>query len=100
MLYVALLLGCLRRALRLRSALLLDNLALRQQLAVYQRRHARPRLRAGGSVFLVAARTTVARLAFAAAVRPAGDGNPMASHRVATVLDVEEPQTRAWSPPN
>jgi hypothetical protein len=47
MLYVALLLGCLGRALRPRSALLLENLALRQQLAVYQRRGARPRLRAG-----------------------------------------------------
>jgi hypothetical protein len=42
MLYVALLLGCLRRALRPRSALVLENLALRQQLAVYQRRGARP----------------------------------------------------------
>ena len=46
MLYVALLLGCLRRALRPRSALLLENLALRQQLAVYQRPGARPRLHA------------------------------------------------------
>jgi hypothetical protein len=51
MLYVALLLGCLRRALRPRSALLLENLALRQQLAVYQRRGARPRLRAGDRRF-------------------------------------------------
>jgi hypothetical protein len=40
MLYVALLLGSLWRALRPRSALLLENLALRQQLAVYQRRGA------------------------------------------------------------
>jgi transposase InsO family protein len=51
MLYVALLLGCLRRALSPRSALLLENLALRQQLAVYQRRAARPRLRAGDRCF-------------------------------------------------
>jgi hypothetical protein len=42
MLYVALLLGCLRRALRPRSALLLENLALRRQLAVYQRRGCDP----------------------------------------------------------
>jgi hypothetical protein len=44
MLYVALLLGCLRRAVRPRSVLLLENPALRQQLAVYQRRGARPRI--------------------------------------------------------
>jgi hypothetical protein len=37
MLYVALLLGRCRRVLRPRSALLLENLALRQQLAVCQR---------------------------------------------------------------
>jgi hypothetical protein len=46
MLYVSLLLGCLRRALRARSALLPENLALRQQLALCQRLGARPR-RAG-----------------------------------------------------
>ena len=51
MLYVGLLLGSLRRTLRPRSALLLENLALRQQLAVYQRRGARPRLRAGDRRF-------------------------------------------------
>src|SRR6266542_6980888 len=51
MLYVALLLGCLRRTLRPRSALLLENLALRQQLAVYRRRGARPRLRVGDRCF-------------------------------------------------
>jgi putative transposase len=51
MLYVALLLGCLRRALSPRSALLLENLALRKQLAVYQRRRARLRLRAGDRCF-------------------------------------------------
>ena len=68
MFYVALLLGCLGRALRPMAALLLVDLALRQQLAVYQRR-ATPAPR-WGSVFLVAARPEVARLVFAAAVRP------------------------------
>jgi putative transposase len=53
MLYVALLLGSLRRALRPRSALLLENLALRQQLAVYLRRGTRPRLRAEDRRLLV-----------------------------------------------
>jgi hypothetical protein len=50
MLYVALLLGCLRRALRPRSVLLLET-GPWQQLAVYQRRGARPRLRAGDRCF-------------------------------------------------
>jgi hypothetical protein len=100
MLYVALLLACLSRSLRPRSAVLLENLALRQQLAVYQRRGARPPAPRWGSALLVAARTDVARLAFATAVRPARDRDSVASHGVAPVLDVEEPQTRAWSPPN
>jgi hypothetical protein len=41
MLYVALL-GCLRCAFRPRSALLLETLALRQQLTVYLRSGVRP----------------------------------------------------------
>ena len=42
MLYVALLLATLRRALRARRDLLIENLALRQQLAVYTRQTRRP----------------------------------------------------------
>jgi transposase InsO family protein len=45
MLYLTLLVGSIRRALRSRSELILENLALRQQLAVYQRRVVRPPLR-------------------------------------------------------
>ena len=44
-LYLNLLLGVLRRALRSRDDLLMENLVLRQQLAVYARRPKRPRLR-------------------------------------------------------
>jgi hypothetical protein len=51
MLYVALRRGRFRRALRPRSALLLENPALRQQLAVYQRRGVRPQIRAGDRRF-------------------------------------------------
>ena len=51
MLYVALFLGSLRRAFGPQSALILENIALRQQLAVYQRRGARPRLRPGDRRF-------------------------------------------------
>jgi putative transposase len=50
MLYVVLVLGCFRRALRPRSAVLLENLALRQQLAFYSGA-ARPRLHAGDRCF-------------------------------------------------
>jgi putative transposase len=43
--YLNLLLGLLRRALRSRDDLLMENLVLRQQLAVYARRPKRPSLR-------------------------------------------------------
>ncbi len=44
-LYVRLLIGVLRRSMRLRRDLLMENLVLRQQLAVYARQPKRPRLR-------------------------------------------------------
>jgi transposase InsO family protein len=49
-LYLALLLGSLR-VFEPRTALVLENLALRQQLAVYQRRGVRPQLRDGDRRF-------------------------------------------------
>ncbi len=51
MLYVVLLLATLRRALRARSDLLVENLALRQQLAVYTRQGRRPPLRSADRRF-------------------------------------------------
>jgi hypothetical protein len=50
-LYLALLLGSLRQVFGPRAALVLENLALRQQLAVYQRRAVRLRLRDGDRRF-------------------------------------------------
>ena len=44
-LYVGLLIGLVRRAMSRRRDLLIENLVLRQQLAVYARRPKRPRLR-------------------------------------------------------
>jgi hypothetical protein len=41
----SLLLGCIFRIFRSRSNLLLENLMLRQQLAVFKRRHPRPDIR-------------------------------------------------------
>ena len=43
----------LRSFFRGRRALVLENLALRQQLAVYRRAHNRPRLRSADRVFWV-----------------------------------------------
>ena len=51
LLYLDLVVGTLRRAGRPRRDLLWENLALRQQLAVYQRQAHRPRLRQRDRVF-------------------------------------------------
>jgi putative transposase len=50
------LLGCVRRAFQSRSRLLLENLVLRQQLAVFKRKHPRPRLYAADKFFWIAIR--------------------------------------------
>ena len=47
------LLGALRSAFRRRSDLILENIALRQQLAVFKHRHPRPRLSHPGRLFWV-----------------------------------------------
>src|SRR5260370_38278607 len=52
--FIGLCLGTLVRLLRARRSLLLENLALRQQLAVRKRRHPRPRLDLLDKLFWVA----------------------------------------------
>src|SRR6266849_10287935 len=54
--FIGLCLGTLVRLLRARRSLLLENLALRQQLAVLKRRHPRPRLDLVDKLFWVAIR--------------------------------------------
>src|SRR6266581_7214450 len=54
--FIGLCLGTLVRLLRARRSLLLENLALRQQLAVLKRRHPRPRLDLLDRLFWVAVR--------------------------------------------
>jgi len=54
--YVGLGLGLLTRCLQSHRSLLLENLALRQQLAVLKRKHPRPRMRAFDRIFWVLAR--------------------------------------------
>ena len=51
-----LLIGTLHRVLRAKRSLLLENLALRQQLAVLKRKHPRPRLAIFDKVFWILAR--------------------------------------------
>src|SRR5207253_10051636 len=53
---MGLLFGAILRLFRARRSLLLENLALRQQLAALKRRHPRPRLAAFDKVFWVLAR--------------------------------------------
>src|SRR5580692_9851598 len=45
--------GFLCRFLRSRQSLLIENLALRQQLAVFKRQHSRPRLTLSDKIFWV-----------------------------------------------
>jgi putative transposase len=54
--YVGLSLGLLTRCLQSQRSLLLENLALRQQLAVLKRKHPRPRMAAVDKIFWVFAR--------------------------------------------
>ena len=54
--YVGLWLGLLTRCLRSHRSLLLENLALRQQLAVLKRKHPRPRMGGVDKIFWVFAR--------------------------------------------
>ena len=50
-LYVRLLIGLVRRSMRGRRDLLIENLVLRQQLAIYARQPKRPRLRREDRLF-------------------------------------------------
>jgi hypothetical protein len=54
--FLFVLLGCVRRAFQFRSRLLLENLVLRRQLAVFKRKHPRPRLYAADKFFWIAIR--------------------------------------------
>src|SRR5882724_11703741 len=54
--FIGLCIGTLVRLLRARRSLLLENPALRQQLAVLKRRHPRPRLELLDKLFWVAVR--------------------------------------------
>ena len=87
--------GALLRAFRTHHSLMLENLALRQQLAVLKRKHPKPTLGAVDKLFWVLARHFSAAMEGDAHYRPARNGRSMASGRIQTVLDhaVQSPQT-------
>ena len=99
MLYLALLLATLRRALHARRDLLIENLALRQQLAVYTRRGRRPQLRnADRRFWSLLARSWAEWRSTLVLVQP---DSVVRWHRGAwRLLDVEESQPGTGPPAN
>ena len=81
--------------LRTHRALVLENLALRHQLAVLQRTAPRPRLRTRRPAVLGPAVPPVERLDGCHLRRPTRDGDPVAARRLHALLDLEEPPERA-----
>ena len=88
--YLGLLATALRNAVPSKHELVLENPALRQQLAVLTRQRSRRPNEASRPPLLVMALQVLGRLALPARDRAAGDGRPLAPHRLAYVLDVEE----------
>ena len=78
-------LGAVLRGFRTRRSLMLENLALRQQLAVFKRKQPRPRLGALDKLFWVVARRFWAHMEKGTRYRPTGYRRALASIRVQTV---------------
>ena len=95
---ITLILIGLLRGVRTQSSLVLENLALRHQLAVLQRTVPRPRLRTVRPHVLGPARPPVARLDGCRLRRPTCDCDPVAADRLQALLDLEEPPERARPP--
>ena len=91
LLYLRLLIATVPRMFVARRDLLIENLVLRQQLAVYARRRAAPSTPRHRSLVLVIGRPNLVAMAFHPPDRAAGDRRAMAPHGMATVLDLEEP---------
>ena len=81
--YLGLLASAVRNAVRSKHELVLENLALRQQLAVLTRQRPRARTKPAGPPLLVVALQVLGRLALPARDRAAGDGRPLAPHHLA-----------------
>src|SRR5437773_5418397 len=88
--WLAILFGTLRSCLRTHRELALENLVLRQQLAVWKAREPRPRFYRDGPTVLGLPIESVDEVAGFAARGAAGDGCPAASAGISTLLGVEE----------
>ena len=82
--------GTLRSAVRTHRELALENLALRQQLAVRKARQPRPRLTEMDRLFLGSAVEAVDELAAFGASGAARDRGRLAPAGISTLLGVEE----------
>src|ERR1035437_8656910 len=92
--FIVLCLGMLVRLMRVRRSLLLENLALRQQLAVLKRQHPKPRIGLLDKLFWVAVRRG------GAGVKQAGSGGTRETggrgHRAGFRLDWRR-SARVWT---
>ena len=85
------------RSVRSRHDLLLENLALRQQLAVLERRHPQSRFSQSDRLFWGRFAAAVAGMAKGIGPCPARHRHPLASNRIQTVLEMDFAQTcRCW----
>jgi hypothetical protein len=89
------------RLFRSRRELLLENLALRQQLTVLKQRHPQPRFATPDKLFWVMLRRLWYGMEMCVGSRAAGDGCPLASYRIQVVLEValaaKPPHLLFWS---
>ena len=88
------LLPSLRSALRTRTDLALENLALRQQLAALRQQVKRPRVRFADRLFWAMAASLLGTVAGSPDPRSTRDGHPLASTRLQEVLDLEVASSR------
>jgi hypothetical protein len=88
--WLGILFGTLRSAVRTHRELALENLALRQQLAVWKARQPRPRLTDMDRIFWVLLSRAMDELATVVAAGAAGDRSRLASAGISTLLGVEE----------
>src|SRR5213080_3119216 len=87
--FIGLCLGTLVLLLRARRNLLLENLALRQQLAVLKRRHPRPRLDLLDKLFWVAVRRFWSGWQQSLIVVTPRNGGALAQGRIPFVLEAD-----------
>ena len=87
--FIGLCLGTLVRLLRARRSLLLENLALRQQLAVLKRRHPRPRLDLLDKLFWGRHSSILVRMAAVPHCGHVRNGGALAQGRIPFVLEAD-----------